>query len=83
MTGLLTGGLLALVVGVVGSLLAWPRLAVDDAGQLESRGSAAGLAIFGLVAGVGEVLVLIAVIAYGVRLGVRAAGLSDDVAGDR
>ena len=78
-TGLLTGGVLALVVGVVGTVLSWPRLEVDGAGQLTSSGSAPGLAIFGLVAAVGEVLVLIAVIAYGVRLGVRAAGLRDDV----
>jgi len=75
----LTGGVLALVVGVVGTVLSWPRLEVDGAGQLTSSGSAPGLAIFGLVAAVGEVLVLIAVIAYGVRLGVRAAGLRDDV----
>jgi len=44
-TGLLIGGLLALLVGVVGSALTWPRLALDDAGQLDSSGSAAGLAI--------------------------------------
>jgi len=66
--GLMIGGLLATVVGVVGSLLFWPR--------------PAGLAIFGLVAGLGEVLVLVAVIAYGVRLGIRASGVRDDVASD-
>jgi hypothetical protein len=81
-TALLLGGLLALLVGVAGSALSWPRLALDEAGQLDNSGSAAGLAIFGLLAGIGEVMVLIAVIAYGVRLGVRAAGLRDDAPTD-
>lgn len=82
MVGLLIGGLFALLVGVVGALLSWPRLALDDAGNLVTSGSTAGLAFFGLVCAVGEVLVLIAVIAYGVHLGVRAAGLRDDAARD-
>lgn len=68
------------LIGVVGSVLAgftWPYTSIDGSGlyaETVNHGSTVGSIIGLVIAGVGGVLLQIAIIGYGVLAGMRAAG---------
>jgi hypothetical protein len=68
-------GLAMLVLGVIVAGAAWPHTGIDAlSGTPESRGSALVAMLSLGVAGVGQLLATIAVVAWGVRLGMESAG---------
>lgn len=66
-------GVIAQVVGGVALGLSWPTLEVSDLGVASVDGSELGLALGWAMIGAGSLATLTAVIAFGVRLGIRAA----------
>jgi len=65
-------GGITFLVGIVAAGLTYPRTGVSLLGEVEEHGSRLGFTAGLLLVGIGQVIVLVAVIATGVRLGRRA-----------
>ena len=70
-------GLVLAIVGGAMILLAWPETTVSALGTPEESGNAAVSVLGALIAAVGNYMVLVALIGWGVRLGNLASRPSD------